>query len=372
MSSCFILRQSKSISMMTESMGYTDEGVIVSNNINKSVALATLPAVVSALGSIQFIREFTSFIENRFASFDEMIDEGEEFLEGLFMGLADRLFDGDALTVVYLIGWHARENRPGGYMANYWTDDSTKYASMVAEFGAARIDGRNRGKLQEIELGDIHGTPLYDVEGQEKAGFELRETEDYVPAVDLLHLTEIARHTLHDDGTSRQGGKAVLSTVDGNGISQRVVHHWKEDDDTVGVTLRPAPIISWSGWRAARLLASASPNFEIAVPAPERALRQKSQKGNAAMSVEPDDVVKYALANLWAAAVTDRAMLQLSGLDQIPAGQSLLVESIALMTGFDRARCQLIAIEFCQGLIEKQRAALVAQDNDRGAKDGSI
>jgi hypothetical protein len=79
------------------------------------------------------------------------------------------------------------------------------------------------------------------------------------------------------------------------------------------------------------------------------------------------------MANIWAAAVTDRSLLQLSGLDQIAAGQSLLVESIALMTGFDRARCQLIAIEFCQGLIENQRAALVAQDNAReAAKDGCV
>jgi hypothetical protein len=65
--------------------------------------------------------------------------------------------------------------------------------------------------------------------------------------MDLLHLTKIE---LDDDGLSWVGGKAILTTVDERGISQRLVHHWTED--AVGWPIKPRSI-DWTGWRASRL-----------------------------------------------------------------------------------------------------------------------
>jgi hypothetical protein len=81
------------------------------------------------------------------------------------------------------------------------------------------------------------------------------------------------------------------------------------------------------------------------------------------MIVSQDDRMKYALAGMWARAVTDRALIQASGLETISAGQALLVEAISLMTSRDLAWCQAASIAMCDLLIARQGAEQISQDN---------
>lgn len=64
----------------------------------------------------------------------------------------------------------------------------------------------------------------------------------------MLHLAEIARQECLE-GAHWVGGKALLTTIDARGVTQRVVHHWKEDQ--VGELITPTPV-AWKEWLAER------------------------------------------------------------------------------------------------------------------------
>jgi hypothetical protein len=153
------------------------------------------------------------------------------------------------MSTLYVIGWHARENRPGGYVVDLWTDSSSQKSQVFSESDPEAVAQAvaTRSKLKEIRPGYLNGTPMPTAEQCDAAGFELRDAHEYDPAVDLLHL---ARQELDDDGLGWVGGKAILTTIDERGISQRVLHHWTED--AVGAPIRPKPI-DWTAWRAARV-----------------------------------------------------------------------------------------------------------------------
>jgi hypothetical protein len=80
------------------------------------------------------------------------------------------------------------------------------------------------------------------------AGFKMRDENELDAEFDLLHLIEIQRRE-SIEGHYWVGGKAMLTSIDRHGISQRVVHHWIEDQ--VGEPITPRPI-EWKAWREAR------------------------------------------------------------------------------------------------------------------------
>ena len=47
----------------------------------------------------------------------------------------------------------------------------------------------------------------------------------------------------------------MLTSIDRNGITQRVVHRWEED--VIGQVVTPKPIHDWKAWREAKLAAKA-------------------------------------------------------------------------------------------------------------------
>jgi hypothetical protein len=97
-----------------------------------------------------------------------------------FLDLADGLKGGDAMSTLYLIAWHARENRPGGYVADLWTDGSSQKSQVFSESDAEAVAETiaTRSKLHETRAGYLNGTPMPDAGQCEAAGFELRDADE--------------------------------------------------------------------------------------------------------------------------------------------------------------------------------------------------
>jgi hypothetical protein len=149
----------------------------------------------------------------------------------------------DAFSTFYVIGWHRADPRPAAYCMNLWTDNSTRLAQVVENSSAD--SGVQRFKFEELLLS---GTPGPSSDLTTAAGFSIpADVNDMRPEIDLLHLTEIARHE-EIEGHHWVGGKAVLTSIDASGVTQKTLHVWKED--VVGEWITPLPI-DWAAWRAA-------------------------------------------------------------------------------------------------------------------------
>jgi hypothetical protein len=149
-----------------------------------------------------------------------------------------------------VIGWLESEDRPAAYSMNMFTEGSSQIARVLA-------NSPNAATTQFFKLTEqtgLAGTPLPGLKLLDAAGFKILDDDnDYHPEIDLLHLVEVQRHE-QIEGAYWVGGKAVLTSIDRRGITQRVLHHWPEDE--IGKPIAPLPI-DWRAWRASRASAAA-------------------------------------------------------------------------------------------------------------------
>jgi hypothetical protein len=245
--------------MITDASSYRRDGTVVALNLTKATISATMQLALSCPGPTGMQRAFVERIEREFRTFDDLIERGgADWIAETFEQTAADHFGGNAFTTLYLIGWHDRERRPGAYVVTLFSDASSEWTRVRAGMSAAAVDDAMslRSKLLAIEPGALNGTPMPDPEWMERGHFEVQFADDFVPAVDLLHLIEIARHSIAGDRGTVVGGKAVLTSIDATGITQRVLRHWREDDDKIGRAIELQPV-DWGAFRALRFLESA-------------------------------------------------------------------------------------------------------------------
>jgi hypothetical protein len=279
MSACFVLVQSKSVHMVTDASSYLNDGTVVAVNLTKATVSATMRMAVSCPGPGGFQTDFADRMERDFDTFDDLIEHGGgAWVVAQFNEMAALRRRGDAFSTLYLIGWHEREQRPAAYVVTLFTDTSSEWervrSRMTAEDIAEAMEARN--KLHVVDKGVLNGTPMPSEAWMERGRFEVQFADDYVPAVDLLHLVEIARQSITDDEGAVVGGKAVLTSIDATGISQKIIRHWAEDK--IGERIHPGPV-EWAGFRAARLMSAAAvPAVGISRLQRER-MEKKARKG---------------------------------------------------------------------------------------------
>jgi hypothetical protein len=243
MSAINVLVQRDSVPMACDGLSYID-GVPLEVNLNKAHLLRGMRAALSATGPATLGEFIAEHVEREFSSFDELVAGGSERIRGLFRQYVDTYRNGDAVSTLMLIGWHEKENRPAAYGLDMQTAGSkadwVKANSPHPEgFGAAH-------ELTELRIGFM---PPPTAEIMIAAGYDiLGDLDAKDPATDLVHLLEIQRR-MTIDGVSYVGGHAVLTSVTADGVSQKVVHRWP--DDQPGEKIVPAPI-DWATWRASR------------------------------------------------------------------------------------------------------------------------
>jgi hypothetical protein len=209
-------------------------------------SIPTLSAAVACVGPAEFIPLFAYHVAGVFNRFDDVVKYGEKYLPQIFERVAEESRGGDASTSLYIAGWLQDEDRGAVYCMELWTDESSRHDQIMANSANSAAVESIRSKL--IEQRGLCGTPIPDRPLLDAAGFVIRDNDDrYDPEVDLLHLIEVQRHEKIEDGYW-VGGKAMLTTINRQGIAQRVLHHWEADE--VGKPISPAPM-DWKAWRAA-------------------------------------------------------------------------------------------------------------------------
>jgi hypothetical protein len=201
-------------------------------------------------------------------SLDEVVDRAPVISPQLYQEHADHACTSDSVANVSLIGWDEDADRPGCYMASFWTDGST----TIERIREASPDPVQKGVLTAQK--GICGTPIPSPEFADEHGFRNPRDLDRVDAeLELLHLIEISRREMFDD-RFWGGGQAVLTTVMAGAIDQRVIMRWCEDQ--VGEYFTPhAKDIH--AWRAARSITSAQ--IPTGLSRLQRERMKKARKG---------------------------------------------------------------------------------------------
>jgi hypothetical protein len=247
MTSILVLRQRSSVHLMADMAAYEQNGILRSVTHRKCVAMPEISAAVACTGPAMLGAFFGDRLPETFRSFDDLVKNAEEALPELFNEYARDERDGDANSTFYIIGWHSAQNRPAAYAMDLWTDSSSRIAQVL--MNSSNADLTERFKLKEQLAA---GTPLPGPDLLAAAGWSIDDENNMDPENGLLHLMEIQRHE-KVEGANWVGGGAFLTSIDRNGIMQRVVHRWREDK--VGEFIKPLPI-DYNTWMAAR-----SPRF---------------------------------------------------------------------------------------------------------------
>jgi hypothetical protein len=246
MSAILVLKQRNAVHLMSDACTYEIEtGVLVDNNLAKCIALPTLSAAISSTGPAEMGAFMGGSIAQEFLSFDDLIDRAEQCLPKIFEDFADTMRAGDAFASLYLIGWHKAQARPAAYCMECSTNESSRMAKIIENDPSAA-----NAKFFKLAEQNFSGTPLPGADLIAAAGFNIPADFNALdPELDLLHVLEIMRHE-EIEGHYWIGGKALLTSIDAHGITQRIVHHWPEDK--IGEPILPLPI-DFKSWRAARV-----------------------------------------------------------------------------------------------------------------------
>jgi hypothetical protein len=230
-----VLRQRSSVHLMCDLAAYEKNGILRSITHRKCVAMPEISAAVACTGPAMLGSFFGDRLPEMFKSFDDLVKNGNECLPELFQEYADDERDGDANSTFYIIGWHSAQNRPAAYAMDLWTNTSSRIAQVLENSSPAA--NRERFKLDEQLAA---GTPLPGPDLLAAAGWSMPDDENTMnPEIGLLHLMEIQRHE-EVEGAHWVGGGAFLTSIDRNGVTQRIVHRWREDK--VGEFIKPLPI----------------------------------------------------------------------------------------------------------------------------------
>lgn len=253
MSACNVLIQRRAVHIMVDGAAYTSDGILRSIS-QKCFAVPTAGSVVSALGAGFAAFVFSYEIGESFNSFDAVVrgieDAMPTYVEKHQTLLASSEFPD---FEIFIAGWSNERGGPEAYLMHVYDPASFEHWNKVHAESGTRPESF---KLQKLE--GLVGNPGPTAEEFRAAKLRFACTAEELPeqmtAGDLLHILEIQRRRRVPlrsglDAHHWVGGLALLTTVTRDGISQRVMHRWGEDE--VGKAIHPRPI-DWESWRASR------------------------------------------------------------------------------------------------------------------------
>lgn len=142
---------------MADAAAYQHDGTLFCNNVSKCIAIPTIGAAISCTGPVTIGGYFALRLTQEFNSFDDLVARANDVLPGMFEEFAESERDGDANSSVYVIGWHEKDERPGAYCMDMWTDSSSRIAQVLANGTNAADVQAGRFKLNEQLFA---GTPM--------------------------------------------------------------------------------------------------------------------------------------------------------------------------------------------------------------------
>jgi hypothetical protein len=220
--------------MMTDGSSYEPSGRLVEVDAQKAIPILNRRAALACTGPALLGEFLAANLATEFGSFDELIERGSDRIASLFNEYVERERGGDAVSTLFIVGWHEGADRPAAYGMDMQTDGPK----------AARVRKHNQHipepelfKLSEHRIGAV---PSPTMEVYRAAGYDLTSDLNTVDAAtDLLHLLEIQRR-MQFDGVHYVGGHAMLTTITKTDMTQQIVHRWNED--RVGDVIKPQAI----------------------------------------------------------------------------------------------------------------------------------
>lgn len=240
MSAVNVIVQRSAAYVMTDGLLYM-EGEVASVNFCKCIPLKNARAAVAGFGPASFLYLAATVLDD-YPSFDAIVALGSTYFDELFNQYLKQGKGDIGVAALFLVGWKESENRPACYAIEF------EAAGAKSEW----VRNNNPTAREEdicralTELPTV-AAPMPAADDLVSSGWPIgidpgsRDVE-----LDLLHLIELQRRKVMDDGKYYVGGEALLTTIRVDSVSQRVVHRWGED--TVGQQIVPRPI-DWTTWR---------------------------------------------------------------------------------------------------------------------------
>jgi hypothetical protein len=231
MSAINALVQRNAVHMMTDSLLYV-KGKVLQTNFPKCLPIRGMRAAVASTGPASFAYLLAEMLA-KCETFDEVVAKDREWWRGAFDWYVENERNGASeYATVVLIGWLEHENRPAAFAIEI--SNGGERAEWVRSNSAYSDPTTVAHDLVELP---ILANPTPPVEDLVAAGWPIGVAPDDRDAeADLLHMLEIQRRRPASDGLHYIGGHAVMTSVDVNGVSQRVVHSWP---DKAGKRVRP-------------------------------------------------------------------------------------------------------------------------------------
>jgi hypothetical protein len=150
MTAIFVLRQRSSVHMITDGAVYDGvTGELHAVDFVKCIDFPDMQMAIACTGPALLSRYLGERMEDEFDSFDDLVTRGESVLPEMFREHAEENRNSDALSTLYVIGWHRHATpRPAAYCMNLWTDDCSRLAQVLDNSSAD--SGAQRFKFEEL------------------------------------------------------------------------------------------------------------------------------------------------------------------------------------------------------------------------------
>lgn len=211
-------------------------------------AVKSWPGAIVGRGNAFVLRLIADQLSERFSTFDDAID-GIEFVIGDTVDRLPPQFDCNFELVI--AGFSAGRARPELYLicgSDEMAPGAAETIKQQRALGKAVFFG-NAFKL--TPLPDLVVGPVPTVGMVLSAHYEGIDVDDPPERV-ICGLRMVIEMQRHDNfpGTAFHsvGGRAELTTVSIEGVEQRIISEWPEDE--IGKPINPKPI-DWAAWRIA-------------------------------------------------------------------------------------------------------------------------
>ncbi|MCF8475748.1 MAG: hypothetical protein K9G60_01865 [Pseudolabrys sp.] len=257
----------------TDAAVYQSRG-IVTDFTSKMFAVAHWPGVVAVRGSSIASPFLGSDLSSKFESFDAMVAGIEDVLPA-FVGawnrtLAGAALEGELTGEMVLAGWSTERGAAEVYTIRI--DDTLPISVSEAEADASTLHGE---PFKLVRLPDSVEAPVInDLDLIIAADWNgVDETDLDSAAWSMLHMLEMQRQADFGDGIHWIGGFAQISIVTADGVTQRMLKRWTEDE--VGYLIRPTPI-DWPQWHLEN--PKPKPNMPIELSRVRRDMLKRKQR----------------------------------------------------------------------------------------------
>ena len=248
--------------LLTDGISYDNDGV-VQNFCQKCIAIPHLNMAVASMGARCATRIFADKIAGEFLSFDHAVASADTALPEIYDDHLEVFEQATFADIeLYLMGWSEKRNQPEAYIMLMCEAGSTLPHESVPFKLQAVIEPMMNPPLTAQDCRAAGLLPLPTTDRREVA-------DKMIPNYHLLHMMEIQRRLKNPirPGFSPRhyaGGFALLTTINREAVTQRVLHRWKEDK--IDAHVEPGPI-DWQSWVAAHLpLAAPPPQRRVVLP----------------------------------------------------------------------------------------------------------